>query len=200
VPQKDPFATLPDPDISTMNCNSNLSVGPHGNQTFAPGCYRNVDIKGTARLNAGIYYIDGGTFSVGAQGVVIGTGVTIILTSKNAVSDPSSIATADMNGGAQINLSAPTTGTYAGVIFYQDRRAPDGSSNTVNGNTDSFYQGAIYFPKQQVKFNGTAGMSTDCLQIVSRRVVFLGNSSISNVCPTGSGSHSFTGTAVKLIG
>ena len=61
-------------------------------------------------------------------------------------------------------------------------------------------QGALYFPKQQVTFNGTAGMSTDCMQMVGRRVVFLGNSEIDNVCPPGSGTDAFTGTAVRLIG
>lgn len=200
IPQKDPFASLPDPDIKTTPCNKTMSVAPHGEENFTPGCYKTVDIKGTARLAAGEYYIDGGSFSVGAQGKLFGENVTIILTSKNATSNPSSIATVDMNGGAQVNLSAPSSGTYAGVLFYQDRRAPDGSANKVNGNTDSFYRGALYFPKQQVTFNGTAGMSTDCLQIVGRRVVMLGNSTISNVCPPGSGSGSFKGTAVRLIG
>ncbi|MFD1612233.1 hypothetical protein ACFSCW_10505 [Sphingomonas tabacisoli] len=205
VPQKDPFASLPDPDISTLNCQS-LSVSPNGNKSLTSTsnpatatCLKNVDVKGTLTLGPGIYYVDGGSFNVGSQAVISGTGVTIILTSKTAASDPSSIATMSMNGGAQINLSAPTTGTYAGVIMYQDRRALDVASNTVNGNSSSFYQGALYFPKQQLTFNGTTGMSTDCLQMVGRRVVFLGNSSISNVCPTG-GPHSFTGTAVRLIG
>ena len=126
--------------------------------------------------------------------------MTIILTSKTAATNPSSIATVDMNANADISLSAPQTGTYAGVIFYQDRRALDNTTNKVNGNSTSFYQGALYFPKQEVRFNGTAGMSTDCVQIVGRRVVFLGNSSIQNVCPNNSGSHSFTGSVVRLIG
>ena len=43
-------------------------------------------------------------------------------------------------------------------------------------------------------------MSTDCLQMVGRRVVFLGNSTINNVCPNNSGSKAFTGSVVRLIG
>jgi hypothetical protein len=201
VVQKDPYASLPDPDISSMDCNNSIAVGPNSSPPpFSAGCYKNIDIKGTVRLNPGVYYIDGGTFNVGSQGKLVGEGVTIILTSKTASSDPSSIATVSMNGGAEISLSAPTTGTYAGVIFYQDRRALDTADNKINGNSNAFYQGAIYFPKQQVTFNGTAGMSTDCLQLVGRRVVFSGNSSINNVCPNNSGAHSFTGTTVRLIG
>ncbi|HYZ47398.1 MAG TPA: pilus assembly protein TadG-related protein [Sphingomonas sp.] len=205
IPQADPYASLPDPDISSTQCNGQMAVPPHDDQSFTPGCYKKVDIKGTARLAAGVYFIDGGSFSVGAQGVVVGTGVTIILTSKTASSNPSSIATVDMNGGATIQLTAPTTSspspanTYAGVIFYQDRRAVDSGSNKINGNSSAFYQGSFYFPRQEVEFTGTSGMTTDCLQIVGRRVKFSGNSSISNHCPSG-GPRSFTGTAVRLIG
>ena len=205
IPQADPFASLPNPDISGKPCNTQVNISPHGSQTLSPGaygtlCLKSVDVKGTLTLNAGVYYVDGGTFSVGSLGKVVGTGVTIILTSKTAATNPSSIATVDMNANADISLSAPQTGTYAGVIFYQDRRALDNTTNKVNGNSTSFYQGALYFPKQEVRFNGTAGMSTDCVQIVGRRVVFLGNSSIQNVCPNNSGSHSFTGSVVRLIG
>ena len=205
IPQVDPFASLPDPDLSGKSCNTQVNIGPHDSQELSPGadgtlCLKSVDIKGTLKLNAGIYYVDGGTFSVGSLGKLTGEGVTIILTSKTAATNPSSIATVDMNANAEVSLSAPQTGTYAGVIFYQDRRALDNTTNKVNGNSNSFYQGALYFPKQEVRFNGTAGMSTDCVQIVGRRVVFLGNSSIDNVCPNNSGAHSFTGSVVRLIG
>lgn len=203
IPQTDPFASLPDPVLPSGNC-SNVNVSPHESMSIdAQGgamCIKNVDIKGTLNLGAGTYYVDGGSFSVGSQGKVTGAGVTIILTSNNAASQPNSIATVDMNAGAEISLSAPTSGTYKGVIFYQDRRAQDQQSNKINGNSNAFYQGAFYFPKQQITFNGTAGMQTDCLQIVSRRVTFSGNSKISNACPADSGASSFIGNAVRLIG
>jgi Flp pilus assembly protein TadG len=199
IPQKDPFASLPNPDISSMTC-SNLNVGVHANESRSPGCYKNVDIKGTLRLNPGVYYIDGGEFSVGSQGQLTGEGVTIILTSSNAASNPNSIATVGMNAGAEVRLTAPTSGTYKGVIFYQDRRAVDSGDNKINGNSNALYQGAFYFPKQEIKFNGSAGMTTDCLQLVGRRVTFLGNSSVSNNCPISSGASAFRGSAVRLIG
>jgi hypothetical protein len=42
-------------------------------------------------------------------------------------------------------------------------------------------------------------MNTNCLQLVSRRVVFTGNSAISNTCPGGSGAMSFDGKRVRLV-
>lgn len=199
VAQPDPFASLPDPVLP--NCSNKQTVQPNDPATtIQPGCYRGMDLKGTVTLAAGVYYIEGSSFSVGSQATVIGTDVTIILTSNTAATNPSSIATIDMNGGANVQLTAPTSGTYAGVLFYQDRRAQDSGTNKINGNSSSKFQGAIYMPQQEVMFSGTSGMNTNCLQIVSRRVVFTGNNDINNQCPSGSGAASFTGTRVQLVG
>jgi hypothetical protein len=132
---------------------------------------------------------------------VNGEGVVIILTSQTAASNPGSIATLTINGGAKVNLSAPTSGTYKGVLFYQDRRATNaGQTNKINGNSNSSYQGAIYFPGTTVEFTGTQGMTIDCIQLVARRLSFIGNSMVRNVCPPGYQAADFTGTAVRLVG
>lgn len=199
VAQEDPYAArLPVPAPSS--CSGPVNVNPNGSATVSPGCYRGMDIKGTVTFSPGIYYIDGGTVSFGSQAVVSGAGVTFILTSTSAASNPSSIATISMNGGASVNLTATTSGTYAGILFYQDPRANFASGNTFNGNASSTYQGAIYMPRQEIQFSGTSGMNTNCLQIVARRVVLIGNSAVNNVCPSGSGASSFTGTRVLLVG
>jgi hypothetical protein len=198
VPQRDPFAELPTPGANLGSANR-LQVNPNGQRSISPGTYREVDIKGTLNMAPGVYFIDGGNFSVGAQASVIGTGVTIILTSSTAATTPSSIATTDINGGATINLTAPSTGPYAGVIFYQDRRALDSGVNKINGNSASRLQGAIYFPNQAIQYNGTTGMVTDCLKLVAKRISFTGTSRISNVCPANSGSASIPATVVKLV-
>ena len=87
--------------------------------------------------------------------------------------------------------------------MYQDRRAVTGTSanqqNHINGNSDSFFQGALYFPSQETIFNGTAGMTTECVQIVARRVTFSGTSDIENSCPANSGASAFKGRHVRLV-
>lgn len=200
APQEDPFENLPEPVLP--NCSNKLSVNPNASVTVTPtggvACYRGMDIKGTVTLQPGVYYIDGDAFSVGSQGVVTGDGVTIILTSKTATSNPSSIATININGGAEVRLTAPTSGTYKGIIFYQDRRALDSQANKINGNANSKYEGAIYMPRQQIEFTGTSDMDTECVQIVGRRVVFSGDSNFENHCTSGYGA--FTGTRVRLVG
>lgn len=198
VPAQDPYAALPDP-LSTIGNGSALSVSPNGTKNIGPGTYKSVDIKGTLNMSPGVYYINGGSFSANSQATIIGTGVVIILTSSTAATSPSSIATMDINGGANIQLTAPTTGTYAGILMYQDRRALDSGTNKVNGNSSSILQGAIYFPKQAMEFTGNTGMQTNCLQLVAKRLTFTGNSSISNVCPAGSGAGSIPGTVIRLV-
>ena len=105
--------------------------------------------------------LDAGTNIVNTA-TVTGTGVTFILTSTNASNNPSSIGQVTVNGGATMQLSAPTSGPYAGILFYQDRRAPNVDGNRINGNSSSSYQGAFYFPGQGMDFNGTAGISAAC--------------------------------------
>jgi Flp pilus assembly protein TadG len=205
LPQPDPFEALPTPASGDFTgCSNEVKVNPSDSATtLTPGCYKGLDLNGTVTLSPGTYFIDGSTnkdFSIGAQANVSGTGVTIILTSSNAVSNPGSIATMSINGGATINLTAPTSGTYTGVLFYQDRRATYETNGVViNGNSGSKLQGAAYFPQQKIKFLGTAGMNTDCVQIVGFQVEFSGDSAINNNCPVGSNTQSFIGSVVRLV-
>lgn len=203
ISQQDPFASLPTPTVPA-GCSNKLTVAPSAteNVTNPSGiaCYRGIDVKGTVTFAPGVYVIDGSSLSFGSQAMVSGTGVTFILTSNNATSNPSTIATLDTNGGANIQLSAPTSGTYQGILIYQDRRAVDSGTNTINGNASSSLQGAIYMPSQAVSFSGDSGMNTQCVQIATRRVTFIGNNNIANSCPAGSGAASFTGTRVQLVG
>jgi len=198
VPQADPFARLPTP-LSPGGPSHDGSVKSNFVAVLSPGRYTGMNLQGYATLSPGIYYIDGGSLTIGAQAIVRGDGVTIILSSSRADTHPSSIATMSINGGASVKLTASTSGTYAGVLFYQDRRALDQGSNHVSGNATSSYQGAMYFPHQELHFSGTSGMTTECVQFVGRRLVFTGNSTIRNACPAGSGAHAFKGTRVKLV-
>jgi hypothetical protein len=202
IRQSDPLARLPQPQPS--DCGSQLRVQPSQSRTISGSssgrCFRGMDLRGTVHFEPGIYFIDGASFNVSSQATVTGTGVTFILTSTTADTNPSSIATANINGGATMQLSAPTSGTYSGVLFYQDRRAPNSDSNRINGNSASSFQGAFYFPSQGVEFNGTAGMRTECIQIAARRVSFVGNSTIINQCPSNSGAGAFSGLRVFLVG
>jgi hypothetical protein len=196
APQADPFAALPDPSLPSK-CSPELKVQPSSNVTISANnnCFNGVSIKGTVTFSPGVYYISGKTFDIGSQGTLIAEGVTFILMQPSFFS-PSQL---NISAGATVQISAPTSGTYAGVMFYQDRRSTLGLSNVINGNSSSSMRGAFYFPRQAVKFGGATGIDTQCLQIVSQVVEFTGGTTIQNTCPTDSGAHDFSGTRVFLV-
>jgi hypothetical protein len=203
--QKDPYASINAPTVPNGSCQS---VNVNSNETAtltasATGkCYGGMTLNGNVTLGDGLYIIDGGNFNVGSQATITCNACTIILTNKNN-SATAQIGTVDINAGAKINMSAMTTGTYAGILFYQDRRAQDGNGanyqNHINGNATSSFTGAFYFPKQEVYLNGTSGMNTNCVQMVARRVEFSGNTSITNTCPTGWPPPNFDGQMIRLV-
>jgi hypothetical protein len=179
-----------------MNCVNANTSGP----TLSPGCYNGLDFKDKdlITLSPGTYYVNGGELSFGSQANVTANGVTFVLTSKNAVSNPASIASLKMNGGADVRLTAPTTGPYPGLIIYQDRRAPNDSPH-INGGSNASFDGAIYLPSQDVTFNGNSGLDVVCLRLVTLRVKFSGTTDLINNCPANHPSRGFSGLAVRLV-
>lgn len=202
-PQPDPFASLPSADIPPgTTCENRLRVQPNDPPTTiasSRNCFRGLNINGPVTFAPGVYFIDGDSLSFGAQANVTGNGVTFILTSSSASTSPSSIAQIDMNGSAQVNLTAPSSGTYAGVLIYQHRNAPL-TNQHINGNSSSRIDGAFYMPSTEITFNGNAGMQVQCLRLVGRRVNFSGNSNLVNTCPANSPTRGFNGLMVRLVG
>jgi hypothetical protein len=205
--QDDPFASLPREPSSPSNCKDvDLNTQPKESvEVKAPSgtsrdyCIKGgADIKGNVKLAPGTYYVEGGTLTIGAQAVLSGSEVTIVLTS-NTPTAPSTFAGLKMDGGATVNLTSPTSGTYKGVLFYQDPRSPFADSH-FNGNSSSSIEGGFYFPSRRLNFNGTSGLTTRCIQMVAKQLVFSGNASVQNICPESGGGKSFKATFVRLVG
>jgi len=141
-------------------------------------------------LGPGVYIIDRGSLTLGGSSTLTATsGVTIILTSSTG----SGYATANINGGATVSITAPATGATAGLAFFQDRNAPTSGTNSLTGGNTQNIVGAIYFPNQNVTYAGgaTTGGST-CTQLVAYTLKFSGNSTFNSNC--GSAGTSTIGT------
>lgn len=166
LPAADPFADLPAPAASNPCQNANKP-------TLGPGTYCNgLSLSGNVTLQPGVYVIQGGDLKVNANANVSGNGVTIYLAGASRVS---------MNGNATVSLSAPTSGTYSGVLMYGDRTGTGGQS-TFNGTADSLLTGALYFPKQQVNYLGNFSGVNGCTQVVADLIQWSGNSTINQDC------------------
>jgi hypothetical protein len=107
--------------------------------------------------------MDGGGFTISGGGsVVTGTGVTIYDT--GTVSGSSGYRGITISGGATAKLTAPTSGDYAGVLFFEDRNIPwtsVGSSQTsqVTGSSSSYFTGAMYFPTTKLIYSGGSALA-----------------------------------------
>lgn len=166
----DPFSNLPTPSpvgpcINTSNYNG---------ASLSPGQYCNgITLKGTDTLAPGVYYVSGGDFSVGANASVTGNGVTIYL---------SGTAKANLNGNSSINMTAPTTGAYSGILFFGDRSAANSQNNIFNGDSSSRLTGNLYFPSQQVTYNGNFSGRNGCTYVIADTVSWSGSATFSVDC------------------
>lgn len=186
---RDPYADIAEP--SAIGACNNKNVGsPGGTTTLTPTDTQasgvksmrfcnGLDIKGTVNFSPGIYIIENGSlsFNGGDQNAtsnvsLIGQGVTFYLRSG---------ADLKLGGSVSLSLAAPTSGPYAGILFFGSRTSA-GASHTVSGNSGSTLQGAVYMPSSAVTFTGSSSASGGCTQIVAATVTFTGNSNLKSDC------------------
>jgi len=185
-PQPDPFASrnLAVPTSPSTCTQNNFRVLSGRTDNIGPGRYCNgMDIQGTVNLAPGVYIVDRGNFSVGSQARVTGSGVTIVLTGSTT----SSIATIIVNGGASLDLTAPTefeNSYWQDILFFQDPRGTSAQSR-INGGGTMDLEGVFYMPNGTIQYSGNAGSSATCLFFVAYRVSLAGTSDFGNNCPQG---------------
>ena len=174
----DPYATVNPPSFS--GCNANASK-IKTTVTLSPGVYCNgltLNAGANVTLNPGIYYIDRGSLSVNGGATLTGTGVTIVLTSSNGAN----YADATINGGATVNLTAPTSGATEGIVIFGDRNMATGTAVKINGGAGQILGGAVYVPKGELSYAGGANTKTNCTQLIGDTVIFTGNSYLAIDC------------------
>jgi Flp pilus assembly protein TadG len=131
------------------------------------GTYSSFSLSGgNVTLQSGTYIVNG-SMTINGNANVTGTGVTFYITNSGSVT---------INGTGNVQLSAPTTGAYAGILLYQD--PSDTSAAKINGTSTSFFQGSLYFPKASLDISGTSGTGT---------------------CPNGTISNGFNGCAAYTL-
>ncbi len=212
---EDPYADLtPDSDDFSKCASSppSMSVAKKDGAVTVTGgaCYSSLSIgsQGDLTLKDGVYVISGG--SVNIQGTLNLTNAVLLLTNKNGGAGQP-IGSLDMNASGELNATAMTTGKWKGMAIYQDRRAVDdsptgnitaSSPNKINGNSTNKIRGVIYFPNQQLTYNGDGTGSATCTQFVAKRLYWSGNSGVNNFtknCDMYGISAITTGLRVRLV-
>ena len=206
MPDSDDFSTCAtSPPSLTVNVSNSPYTAPSGG-----GCYSSLSV-GTNRvltLSNGVYVVNGGNVNI--QGRLNLINAVLLLTNKNG-SATAPIGSLNMNSSGTINATAMTTGKWKGMAIYQDRRATDSaptgnitasSPNRINGNSGAVVQGVIYFPNQQLTYNGNGTGAAVCTQFVAKRIYWSGNAGLNSFtknCDMFGISGITTGLRVRLV-
>jgi len=164
------------PDSGGNNATINLNPGH-----FCNGW--NFSNNVTVNLSPGAYYIDD-RLRLRNNAVLNATGgVTLIVNGDYAV---------DFSNNVTLNITAPSTGPYAGLAFFGLRDAAPGATQSFQNNAVLNIKGVVYFPNQIIEFenNGTTTPG-GCTQVIGRIVHISNNVELDRSC---------AGTGVKPIG
>src|SRR6185437_13604240 len=115
-------------------------------------------------LPAALYYMEGTSNLSWQNGSVTGTGVTIAMNGGSIT----------INGNMGVTLTAPTTGTYRGIVIYQKRGLASPPNQKLNGGSTQDFMGSLYLPGSQVTYTG--GSATSITALIGDTIVFSGNS------------------------
>jgi hypothetical protein len=193
----DPFAaeitagslTTPTTSGMTTQYASNVSFSSPSTVNLNPGIYNGgININSgvtTVNLAPGVYYMNG-AFNVNTGVTINGTGVTIYM-ANGALT---------MNSAATVNLTAPATGSTAGVAIWQ--AAGDTSAMILDSASSSNWGGGLYVPGAQLTLNG--GSSSTAYGLVVAQSIMV-DSAISLSCstmPGGTCSGSSSGGSIAL--
>lgn len=148
---------------------SAITVKSNNSQSITPGTYSSLNINGTLTLSPGLYTINGDV-SAGAQGVISGTGVTIVMS-----------GTLSTVGGSSLSLSAPTTSPTGSAIPGVLLAGRSSATMSFLGHSTSGVSGVLYFPNANLKFGGSSSSgSSTCTEIIASAVTLVGTSNMSS--------------------
>ena len=182
----DPFVNYPRPAMATCyrtNYTYTSSDPPVPGQVYCGG----MSFSGNVSVNfpPGTYYIKDGAITE-SGGTFTGNGVTFYLTGQNAG--------IQMSGKANWHLVASSSGPFAGFVIFLDPNGPSGAaaaSSQLSGQSELYFEGVVYLPKQLVTITGTAevfapspwtSFVADTLQIAGNgSIVINNNTSLTSV-------------------
>jgi hypothetical protein len=187
-PIPDPLAYLPVPPVPPDGTVTTVSLG-HGNKqyTLTPGRYTNLpalqagDVvilkQASANSNGGIYYIDGGGLNSSGGTIIMDpttTGGVMIYNNPNSSASSQGISISG-NASGVVNLSALTSGPYAGILLWQNRTATQALA--IAGQGSFSLTGTFYTANANLQITGN-GNATIGSQYISRTLNLSGNGAV----------------------
>lgn len=149
--------------IPTPVCTQNGTKNPT-TKVVTPGNIPANYLESNAYLQPGVYCISGGKATVNAGDILKGDGVLLFFKDD---------AYLHINGHATVQLSAATSGPYAGLLIYS--LMSNRNDFILNGNSNSYWTGTILVPGSEVQVNGTGASSGYHSQIISDTIYYGGD-------------------------
>jgi hypothetical protein len=170
LPVPDPFAGIPTPSVGSCDY-TDLIIDDNQYHLLAPGTYcGGIQISGKADVEfaSGTYVMTGGDLHTsGNFASLSGDEVTVYTDADSTI---------QITGRGAMDLTAPLTGNYAGMLFFGDPDAPTSTSHQINGNANTLFEGYMYFRTAELKINGNGvGASPTYMGAIARTVRFGGN-------------------------
>ena len=204
----DPYASVPEPAVvgacsnpkvgHTQQATTLTPVETHPSGVKSMRFCKGLDVKGAVTFEPGLYIIEGGDFTINggtlnatSAALMNGAGVTFYLAPGVGLK---------LTGDVTMNLSAPTSGPYSGLLFFGSRAVP-GREYTINGSSGSVLQGAVYGAASHIKYSGGTSSSgaNGCTQIIGDTVTFIGSSTIGSECDMAGTRDIVTNVIVALV-
>lgn len=182
APASDPLAALPVPASAPYTCDHIGTFTANSDTVLTPGVYCGGIHVGNATFTfgSGTYILVGGGLSTqSANSHIIGNGVTFYNTFGNTNSGSYSYSPIQIGATSTVSLVAPTSGTYAGILFFEDRNSPAANDDYGGGST-AVYQGIIYARNASVTMYGNSSVSTAYTMLVADTIHLIGTSGFNN--------------------
>jgi len=143
--------------LPNIACSGDAEVNEDGD-TLSPGNWSGTfPPSGVIYLESGTYCVNG-NFRLNAGDILIGHDVVISMESGEV----------RWNGGATIQLDAPESGPFRGLLLYMPME--NSSGITINGNSESTFAGTILAPASPIDLNGTGSADGFHCQLVGYTV------------------------------
>jgi Flp pilus assembly protein TadG len=170
-PKDDPLVSLAEPLERLLPCTfTDYKVASGQRKTMVPGVYCKktlIENGGRAVMLPGVYIFRTGEFVVNSGASVTGDGVMMYFQDKDT--------RLNVNSNSTFTLSAPKSGTYAGVLLFQSRRPETLTAppHIVNSNGNFQLEGTIYAPNGIVEINSQsiANQLADYTTVIARKMI-----------------------------
>ncbi len=164
APIADPLRNFAPPSSVGLSVNSGVALTGSQSATLSPGVYvGGISASGSSSLtlSPGLYVMQGGGLTVTDFAAFYAPGVTVYNTGNPSSFGPITLTTPNAE------FSAPTSGAYQGMMFYQDRQ------NTLNASFSDPQSGGLsgtfYFPSAGVTYNANGG-GIGYLQVIADHI------------------------------